>query len=88
MANHKSALKKARQDARRRQRNRIHRSKLRTALKRFREALEEGDREAAGSLLRPTLSAVDHGVKVGALHGNAAARTKSRLQKAYDRLAS
>ena len=88
MANHKSALKKVRQDTERRLRNRTHRSKLRTAIKRFRAAIEQGDKGTAGELLSPTLSLVDHSAKVGVLHGKAAARTKSRLHKAYNRIAS
>ena len=42
MANHKSALKKARQDRVRRARNRAGRSKLRTALKNYRAGLVHG----------------------------------------------
>lgn len=86
MANHKSALKKARQDEQRRQRNRVHRSRLRSAIKKFRKALEAGDKDAASALLVPTLSMVDHGAKVGVLHHSTAARTKSRLHRALNRL--
>ena len=86
MANHKSALKKARQDDKRRLTNRVHRSRLRTAIKKYRKALQAGDKDAAAALLVPTLSVVDHSAKVGVLHRNTAARTKSRLHRALNRL--
>lgn len=88
MANHKSALKKARQDDKRRQRNRSHRARLRTSIKNFRKALEAGDRDAAAALLGPTLSLLDHSAKLGVVHGNTAARTKSRLHRALNRLSA
>ena len=58
MANHKSALKKARTDQKRRLRNRNHRAKLRTALKGLRAAVAEGDAETARGLLQPTISLI------------------------------
>jgi len=86
MANHKSALKKHRQSIVDRQRNREHRSRMRTAIKKLRAALEAGEVEGAKELLNPTLSLIDHTAKLGACHDNSAARTKSRLTKAYNRL--
>ena len=86
MANHKSALKQYRQSAKRRLRNRTHRSRMRTAVKKFRLALGAGDAETASGLLLPTLALVDHTAKLGAIHDNAAARTKSRLTRALAKL--
>ena len=86
MANHKSALKEHRQSLSRRQRNRDHRSRLRTGLKKFRAALTSGDLDTARGLLGPTLSLVDRTAKLGGIHGNAADRTKSRLQRALNRV--
>jgi small subunit ribosomal protein S20 len=86
MANHKSALKKARTDEKRRLRNRNHRAKLRTALKGLRAAVDAGDAEGARNLLQPTLSLIDHSATHGVIHANAAARTKSRLQRAVNAL--
>jgi small subunit ribosomal protein S20 len=85
MANHKSALKRHRQDLRRRQQNRLHRGRMRTAVKLYRQALASGDLEAARSLLDPTISLVDRSAKAGAIHRNAADRTKSRLTVALQR---
>lgn len=86
MANHKSALKKARQDEVRRLRNRGHRSRLRSVVKKFRASLDAGDKDEATKLLPDTLSMIDRSVKLGVLHDNAAARAKSRLTRALNRL--
>jgi len=86
MATHKSAVKTHRQELGRRARNRHHRTRLRTEVKRIRLALETGDAEAAQGLLRGTLSLIDHTVKLGAIHHNSAARAKSRLTRAVNKL--
>jgi small subunit ribosomal protein S20 len=88
MATHKSALKEHRQSRARRASKRAHRSRLRTSIKRLRTAIAAGDAEQAGSLLPGVLSLVDRTAKVGALHANAGARTKSRLTRAYNKLAA
>ncbi len=79
MANHFSALKRARQTTKRTARNRNNTSRLRTALREVREALEKGDKAAAEKVFRETVSALDKGVQKGSLHGNTASRYKSRL---------
>jgi len=82
MASHASALKKNRQDQKRRLRNRAHASKLRTQLKKMTEALTSGDGAAAAALMKDTVSLVDRTAKHRVIHRNAASRTKSRLAKA------
>ena len=52
MANHFSALKRARQTEKRTARNRANASQLRTALRSLRESLEKGDKAAAGQTYR------------------------------------
>ena len=79
MANHFSALKRARQTAKRTVRNRVNRSRIRTALRHFREALTKGDKAAAEQLFRQTVSAIDKAIQKGVLHANSAGRYKSRL---------
>jgi small subunit ribosomal protein S20 len=86
MANHKSALKEHRQAVKRRLRNRTHRSRMRTAVKRLRRAVAAGDADSARDLLPATLALVDRTSKLGAIHDNAAARTKSRLTRACNKL--
>ena len=88
MANHKSAVKEHRQSVARRLRNRHHRGRLRSAVKKFRQAIEAGDLEQVRGLLVGTLSLVDRSAKLGVLHDNAAARTKSRLTRAANRLSA
>ncbi len=79
MANHFSALKRARQTEKRTLRNRNNRSRLRTALRQLREALAKGDRPAAEQVFRQTVAALDKAVQKGVLHDNTASRYKSRL---------
>lgn len=80
MANHKSALKKSKQDQVRRMRNRSGRSTLRTALKNIRAELAEGSNEAAEKLPQ-IYSLIDRSAKKGFIHQNAAARLKSNLSR-------
>ena len=86
MANHKSAIKQARRNEARRLRNRWWRARLRTALKQYRSAIEAGEKEQASSLLTETLGLVDKTSRAGVIHDNTAARYKSRLQMAFNKL--
>ena len=79
MANHFSALKRARQTERRTVRNRANTSRLRTQLRDLRETIEKGDKPAAEQLYRETVSALDEAIQKGTLHENTASRYKSRL---------
>ena len=75
----KSALKANRQNIKRREANRQQRSKLRTALKGIRAALDAKDVDAAQTALSQTVSIVDKMAKTGIIHRNTAGRYKSRL---------
>jgi len=79
MANHVSALKRARQTETRTEFNRASRSRVRTSLRALREALAKGDANAAQEQYRATVSTLDKGVQKGVLHSNTVARYKSRL---------
>ena len=79
MANHFSALKRARQTERKTAVNRNNRSRVRTAVRRFREALASGNATDAQTLYRETVSALDKSVQKGSLHKNTASRYKARL---------
>ncbi|HTR25694.1 MAG TPA: 30S ribosomal protein S20 [Terriglobales bacterium] len=79
MANHFSALKRARQTEKRTARNRKNTSSLRTSLRDMRERLEKGDKAAAAQTYRETVSALDKAIQKGVLHENTASRYKSRL---------
>lgn len=86
MASHASAVKAHRQAEKRRLRNRLHRSRLRTQVKKLRRALDARDADSAKGLLKDTLSILDRSVRAGVIHRNAAARNKSRLTRALSRL--
>ena len=79
MANHVSALKRARQTETRTEVNRANRSRVRTSLRALREALVKGDAKAAQAQYRETVSTLDKGVQKGVLHSNTASRYKARL---------
>ena len=79
MANHVSALKRARQTETRTEVNRANRSQVRTSLRALRESLVKGDAKAAQAQYRETVSALDKSVKKGVIHSNTASRYKARL---------
>jgi len=87
MADHFSALKRARQTEKKTVRNRANKSRLRSALRSLREALDKGDKAAAQTAYRATVSVVDKGVQKGVLHKNTASRYKSRLSARIKTLA-
>ncbi len=78
MANTKSAKKRIRVIAKRTLRNRMVKSSLRTAIRRFSESL--GTEEAAARL-RAAFKALDKAASKGVIHKNTAARKKARLAK-------
>lgn len=86
MANSPSARKRVQQAEGRRLHNRAYRSSMRTAVKRLRSVIASGDEAQARELLPQTLSVVDATAGKGAIHRNAAARTKSRLTQAVQKL--
>ena len=81
MASHASALKAHRQNVVRREHNRQLRSRLRSALRDIRAAIDAGDPKQVKDALRSTISLVDKMAGKGVIHRNAASRYKSRLAK-------
>ena len=81
MAHSLSAVKRIRQNEKRRLRNRHDRTRLRTQVKKVRQALEEDDSTTAQSLLPQTASLIDRMVKKGVIHQNAGSRYLSRLAR-------
>jgi small subunit ribosomal protein S20 len=79
MANHFSALKRARQTETKTTRNRANKSRLRGALRSLRQAMAKGEKDAAQSAYRATVAVVDKGVQKGVIHKNTASRYKARL---------
>jgi small subunit ribosomal protein S20 len=76
-----SAVKAHRQNVKRRDNNRQLRSRLRSALKSIRAAIDAADLVAAKAALDQTFSLVDKMANKGIIHRNAAGRYKSRLVK-------
>lgn len=88
MANIKSAIKRNRQNEKRRLRNRIYRGRARSFVKKARTNIEEGDLEAAREATIQAMSALDKAAEKGIIHKNNAARRKSRLMKRLAELES
>jgi small subunit ribosomal protein S20 len=87
MANHFSALKRARQTERKTVVNRSNKTRLRSAIRKFREALAAGNKDDANQLFRETVSALDKSVQKGVIHKNTASRYKSRLSARLETVA-
>ncbi|MGH7392794.1 MAG: 30S ribosomal protein S20 [Candidatus Rokuibacteriota bacterium] len=81
MANTKSAKKRMRQSEKRRVRNRMVRSKVRTAVKTARTAVASSAADARAAVL-DAIRTLDKAVTRGVIHRNTAARKKSALARA------
>ncbi|MEJ2223230.1 MAG: 30S ribosomal protein S20 [Desulfobacterales bacterium] len=81
MANHKSAEKRARQNEKRRVRNKAARTRIKHVTKEVRQASGEGSKEDALAKLKAAQSIVDKALKKGVIHKKTAARKISRLSK-------
>jgi small subunit ribosomal protein S20 len=79
VATHASALKAHQQSLKNREHNRQFRSRLRSALKSIRSAVDGNDLPAAKNALKQTISLIDRMASKGIIHRNAAGRYKSRL---------
>ncbi len=79
MANHKSALKRIKQNTKRRMRNRIVKTKLKTSVKKALSAARgQGD---VSSELCSAQSVIDKAARKGVIHKRTAARKISRLHR-------
>lgn len=78
MAHHKSAIKRIRISEKQRERNRAYKSRLKTAIKKVKEAK---DKETAIAALSTAYSVIDKLVIKGILPKNTAANKKSRLTR-------
>jgi small subunit ribosomal protein S20 len=87
MAHSLSAKKRIRQSERKRLRNRVLRSRIRTYKKKILLYLGEGDIDKARDILSIFYKAVDKAGKVGAIHKNTASRYKARLAKKISKIA-
>lgn len=81
MANHKSAIKRARQNEIRRIRNRSVKTRVKSVVKNVRQAATAGSGEALDVQLKDAQSAIDKAAKKGVVHKRTAARKVARLSK-------
>ena len=86
MANIKSAIKRNKQNEKRRLRNRFYKGRARSFVKKARVAIEENELADARQSTREAISALDKAAEKGVLHKNNAARRKSRLMRRLAKL--
>ncbi len=86
MANIKSQIKRIKQNEKRRQRNQSVKSSLKTAVRKFREAADAGEKDQAVELGRAANRALDKAASKGVIHKNQAANRKSAISKRAESL--
>ncbi len=88
MANIKSQIKRIKTNEKARLRNKSVKSSLKTAVRKFREAADTGDLEAANTALRTASRQLDKAASKGVIHANQAANRKSAMAKKAAELAA
>jgi len=88
LANHKSAIKRARQNTIRRLRNKTAKTRVKNVIKEVRSSISENAVDTAFTRLNEAKSIINKTVKKGILHKRTAARKISRLSKAVNSLKS
>lgn len=81
MANIKSAIKRNKQNEKKRVRNRVFRGRARTYVRKARLSIDGGEVQDARQATLEAISALDKAAEKGIIHKNNAARRKSRLMK-------
>ena len=81
MANHKSALKRARQNDIRRLRNKSVKTKIKNVVKELRLSASETSKEETLKKLDMAKSSIDRASQKGVIHKKTASRKISRLSK-------
>lgn len=79
MPNIKSAKKRVKVIEKKTLINQMHKTAMRTAIKKFEAAAEANDKENITAYFNDAVKKLDQGVKQGIIHKNAAARKKSQL---------
>jgi len=88
VANHKSALKRAKQSITRRLRNKTVKTRVKSVVKDVRMAAEGNVGETMVSTLNEAKSVLDTAAKKGVIHRNTAARKISRLAKLANKVSA
>ncbi|HVV18053.1 MAG TPA: 30S ribosomal protein S20 [Pseudonocardiaceae bacterium] len=79
MANIKSQIKRIRTNEAARLRNKSVKSSVKTAIRKFREAADAGDKDKAIELFRDASRQLDKAASKGVIHANQAANKKSAM---------
>jgi small subunit ribosomal protein S20 len=87
LANHKSAIKRIKQNRKRNERNTHVKSTLKTFIKRVREAAAAKDAAAAREALTAAIPVVDGAASKGVIHRSTASRNVSRLTRLVNSIA-
>ncbi len=82
----KSAIKRARQTAKRTLRNRTVKSMVRTLSKKVESAVMDKNLDGATSVLNKAIAVIDKAVRKGIIHKNTAGRKVSRLRRLVNSL--
>ncbi|MBZ5736701.1 30S ribosomal protein S20 [Nocardioides mangrovi] len=81
MANIKSQIKRNKQNEKRHERNKSVKSELKTAVRKFNEAAEAGNKDEAVKLGQTAARKLDKAASKGVIHKNQAANRKSSISK-------
>ena len=81
MANIKSQIKRNRQNDAAHERNKSVKSALKSAVRKFRESAETGDKEQSQKLAVAASRKLDKAASAGVIHKNQAANKKSAISK-------
>ena len=88
MATHKSAIKRARQNIKRRMRNRSYKTRVKNVIKEVKRSVQKGDRKEAEERLRNAVSIIQKTASKGVIHWRNAARKISKLTHMVNAMAA
>jgi small subunit ribosomal protein S20 len=88
VANIKSQIKRNKQNEKARLRNKAVKSELKTSVRKFREAADTGNADAAVAAMQAATVKLDKAVSKGVIHKNQAANRKSAIAKRVEQLKS
>lgn len=86
LPNIKSAKKRVKVNETKALQNKMVSTALKTAIKKYKNALESGDKELANATYKEAVKKIDMAVSKGILHQNTAARRKSQFTLALNSL--
>ncbi len=86
MPNIKSAKKRVKTDAKKRISNKEDISSMRTAIKKTRKDIKNNDVKQAENNMKDAVKKIDKALKAGIIKKNKAARDKSKLMKAVNKI--